>query len=128
MATPNKSNKRGAGKPDRWFTPAKPDFVKLEVGETLTGVYLGRKPSNYGPTYRFQNGEKVQVLSGNRVSLDNLMDQVDAANMKGHLLTVERLNNEESTAGRKVNTYRVGHIPEACPGCGSNIPSGFKNS
>lgn len=113
--------KRGSGKPDRWFTPAKPDFIKLEVGEVLTGVYLGRKPSQYGPTYRFQNGEKVQVLSGNRVSLDNLMDQVDAANMKGHLLTVERTANDESNAGRKVNQYRVGHIPEGCPGCSNSM-------
>lgn len=119
-------SKRGPAKPDRWFTPAKPDFIKLEVGEVLTGVYLGRKPSQYGPTYRFQNGEKVQVLSGNRVSLDNLMDQVDAANMKGHLLTVERMTNQESNAGRTVNQYRVGHISEGCPGCSNNVPSSFK--
>jgi hypothetical protein len=98
----------------------------LEVGEVLTGVYLGRKPSQYGPTYRFQNGDKVQVLSGNRVSLDNLMDQVDAANLKGHLLTVERMGNDESNSGRKVNQYRVGHISQGCPGCGQNIPAGFK--
>jgi hypothetical protein len=127
MAQAKKSNKKPqAGTPDKWFTPAKPDFIKLEVGEVLTGVYLGRKPSQYGPTYRFQNGDKVQVLSGNRVSLDNLMDQVDAANLKGHLLTVERMGNDESNSGRKVNQYRVGHISQGCPGCGQNIPAGFK--
>jgi hypothetical protein len=121
-------SRKQPGKVDKWFTPSKPEFVKLVVGETVTGVYLGTRPSQYGPTYRFQNGDKVQVVSGNRAALDNLMDQVNAANMKNHLMTVERLPDDESASGRKVNQYRIGHISEGCPGCnpGQNIPAGFK--
>jgi hypothetical protein len=126
MATPPKKTPKAPAKPDKWFTPRKPDFIKLEVGETITGVYLGRKSSTFGPTYRFKNGEKIEILSGNRVALDNIMDEVDAGNMRGHLLTVERLNNEESNSGRNVNQYRVGHISQGCPACGNQIPDGFK--
>lgn len=104
-------------KPDRWFEPAKPEFIKLEVGETIEGIYIGRQSSQFGPVYRFQNGQKMLALSGNRVSIDGIMDQVEAANMKGHFLVVERRNNEQSQRGRTVHQYRVGHIPDGCPQC-----------
>jgi len=106
-----------AGKPDRWFIPQKPEFLKLVIGESITGVYLGQQQSQYGPNYRFQIDGKVKAINGNRVQIDSLMEQVEASGMKGHLLTVERTDDDESSKGRKVHQYRIGHIPAGCPQC-----------
>ena len=107
-----------AAKPDRWFTPQKPEYLKLVIGESITGVYLGTQQSSYGPNYRFSTGEgKVVAINGNRVQIDQLMEQVEAANLKGHLLVIERIPDDTSTKGRTVHQYRIGHIPNGCPVC-----------
>ena len=104
--------------PEGWNTAADErvdEFVKLEPGENIQGVYQGERAIGEGPTYIIKNREGVMGLNGGRVVLDRAMEKVPV----GALIYVYRGDDTEAKAsGRPVAQFTVyfktaGHAAQA---------------
>jgi hypothetical protein len=122
MATP----KRQEAVNTKYFTPSKPNFVKLRQNESLEGIFLGVGHSQYGPCYKFRDEKgEIFTIGGNRAQIDQLFTELMGSpqgfvgdTIIGHMLVVERLADTESKSKRKVAVYRIGHVIDKCPkGC-----------
>lgn len=107
----------------QWVEPGKPNFVSLKAGQFAGGIYLGPTTTRYGVSYRFAIGDEKYILSGNRVQLDRLMEDLQTSSIFpdrtpiGHYLRVERKEDVESASGHPVATFRIGHVTSLCPKC-----------
>jgi hypothetical protein len=123
-APKNPAQEQPAG--TKYFSPSKPNFVKLRQGESYEGIYLGMAHSQYGPVYKFKDDKgEIFSIGGNRAQIDQLFTELSASpqgfignDIVGHYLVVERLADTVSKSQRKVAVYRIGHVLSKCPkGC-----------
>lgn len=109
-----------------WHKASKPNFVKLKPGEAYNGVFLGVVKTRFGDGYKFQNEEgKIFTIGGNRAQLDSIFQELlgnpqgfIGDTIIGHALIVARETDTQSSQGRKVAVYAIGHDKAHCPkGC-----------
>lgn len=128
MAKPTDQRTQAPATNTRWHTPSKPNFIKLRAGARVSGVFMCKHTTQYGPAYKFRDDKgEIFSLGGNRAQLDQIFDELlgnpqgfIGDTIIGHYLIVERGQDTESHSGRKVAQYQIGHVLDKCPkGCKS---------
>jgi hypothetical protein len=110
-------------KPGKTYTHAKPVFVSLKIGQSISGVFLRSATGHYGLMYRMKlNDGRIVFLSGGRYQLDSLMEDLDASDdfaggLRGHLIEVYRGENVSLDNGTVVATFAVKHLSGCPQGC-----------
>lgn len=101
------------------------EFIKLEQGQNIEGIWFGTVKTRFGPAYRLVTKDGIQYLGGNRVQLDAIIEemQLDSEGfpdgIAGHLIQIRRLEGSAtSEKGYEVALYEIAHLVDDCPkGC-----------